>query len=104
MAGRRGSMLAVEHAGRSSRTEAWLNLEWEKRVATNLGPCPDCGHPVSRLAEACPSCGRTLRMPRPREGLFLRTLNQATTAGFWVLFVLILVPILAAIAGFLITR
>jgi hypothetical protein len=31
-------------------------------------------------------------------------LNQATAAGFWLLVILILVPILAAIAGFLITR
>jgi hypothetical protein len=45
-----------------------------------------------------------LRAPKPREGLFLRTLNQATAAGFWLLLVLILVPILGAIVGFLLTR
>jgi hypothetical protein len=24
----------------------------------NLFPCPDCGHQISRLAKACPKCGR----------------------------------------------
>ncbi len=52
--------------------------------SANLGPCPDCGHAVSRLAEACPNCGRLLRRPAPREGLFLRTMNQAVAASFWV--------------------
>jgi predicted amidophosphoribosyltransferase len=73
-------------------------------ASTNLGPCPDCAALVSRLAEACPSCGRPLRTPKPREGLFLRTLNQLLAAGFWVLLLLILVPILGAIVGFLLTR
>ena len=73
-------------------------------AAPKLDPCPDCGHAVSRLAEACPSCGRILRTPRPREGLFLRMLNQILAAGFWVLLVLMLVPILGAIVGFLMTR
>jgi hypothetical protein len=73
-------------------------------ASANLGPCPDCGHAVSRLAEACPTCGRTLRTQRPREGLFLRMLNQILAAGFWVLLVLILVPILGAVIGFLLTR
>lgn len=73
-------------------------------ASANLSPCPDCAALVSRLAEACPSCGRPLRTPKPREGLFLRTLNQLLAAGFWVLLVLILVPILGAIIGFLMTR
>ena len=73
-------------------------------ASPNLGSCPDCGRPVSRLAEACPNCGRTLRTPRPREGLFLRMLNQILAAGFSVLLVLILLPILGAIGGFLMTR
>ena len=73
-------------------------------ASPNLGPCPDCGHLVSGLAEACPNCGRVLRTPRPREGLFLRMLNQATAASFWLLLILILVPILGAIVGFLLTR
>ena len=46
--------------------------------------CPDCGKQVSRLAETCPSCARPLRKPAPREGLFLRTMNQAVAAGFWI--------------------
>lgn len=77
----------------------------ERRVASaNLSPCPDCAAPVSRLAEACPSCGRPLQASKPREGLFLRTLNQLLAAGFWGLLLLILVPILGAIVGFLLTR
>ena len=29
--------------------------------SNNLFPCPDCGHMVSRLAFACPRCGRPFR-------------------------------------------
>ena len=53
-------------------------------AAGNLIPCPDCGHMLSRLAESCPSCARPLRASGPREGLFLRTMNQAVAAMFWV--------------------
>ncbi len=52
--------------------------------SVNLTPCPDCGHAVSRHAETCPNCGRLLRRPEPREGLFLRTMNQAVKATFIV--------------------
>jgi predicted amidophosphoribosyltransferase len=69
-----------------------------------LVPCPDCGHQVSRLAEACPSCARPLRKPAPREGLFLRTMNQLLSASIWVLLLLFLVPIAAALLGILLTR
>jgi predicted amidophosphoribosyltransferase len=69
-----------------------------------LVPCPDCGHLVSRLAEACPSCARPLRKPAPREGLFLRTMNQLLSASIWVLLLLFLVPIAAALLGILLTR
>jgi predicted amidophosphoribosyltransferase len=56
-----------------------------KTMSSNtLVPCPDCGHLVSQLAEACPSCARPLRKPAPREGLFLRTMNQAVSAAFWI--------------------
>jgi hypothetical protein len=61
-------------------------------MSTNaLAPCPDCGHLVSHLAETCPSCARPLRKPRPREGLFLRTLNQAVAAAVLVPLFLLLV-------------
>jgi predicted amidophosphoribosyltransferase len=50
----------------------------------NLVSCPDCGHTVSRLAEVCPGCGRPLRQPAAREGLFLRTMNQGVAAVFWI--------------------
>jgi hypothetical protein len=69
-----------------------------------LVPCPDCGHQVSRLAEACPSCARPLRKAAPREGLFLRTLNQLLSASIWLLLLLFLVPIAAALLGILLTR
>ncbi len=69
-----------------------------------LVPCPACAHEVSRLAEACPSCGRPLRTPTPREGLFLRTLNQLVALGFWgPLFLLIAIAI-AVFVGVLIAR
>ncbi len=57
-----------------------------------LAPCPDCGHAVSRLAETCPNCGRLLRRPAPREGLYLRTMNHAVAAAFWIpaFFILVL--------------
>ena len=53
-------------------------------ASSALIPCPDCGHQVSRLAQACPSCARPLRKPERREGLFLRTMNQAVAAAFWI--------------------
>ena len=69
-----------------------------------LHPCPDCRHPVSRLAEACPSCGRLLRRPEPREGFFLRTMNQLLQAGIWVFLLLLVVPILGALVGIFLAR
>lgn len=72
--------------------------------SNTLVPCPDCGQLVSRLAETCPTCARPLRTPTPREGLFLRTLNQILAAGFWGLVLLILVPLLAALIGVLTAR
>ena len=72
--------------------------------SSTLVPCPDCGHLVSPLAEVCPSCGRPLRSPRPREGLFLRTMNQVVAAGFWlpVFFLLVIlgVGVLAYALGY----
>jgi len=52
--------------------------------SNTLVPCPDCGHLLSRQAETCPSCARPLRTPLRREGLFLRTMNQAVSAAFWI--------------------
>ena len=72
-------------------------------MSTNaLVPCPDCGHLLSRAAEACPSCARPLRAPRPREGLFLRTMNQAVAASALIPVFLMLVLLgTGAIAYFL---
>lgn len=37
-------------------------------VATNLVPCPDCGHLVSKRAAACPRCGAPILEPnRPDD-------------------------------------
>ena len=69
--------------------------------ASKLAPCPDCGHLVSPLAETCPSCGRPLRTPAAREGLFLRTLNQGTAVAFRVVVFVLLFPIVIAIVAYL---
>lgn len=64
--------------------------------------CPDCGHLVSHRAETCPSCARPLRKPAPREGLFLRTMNQAMAAAILVpLFFLLVLLGTGVIAYFL---
>jgi len=60
-------------------------------ASSALVRCPDCGHQVSRLAETCPSCARPLRPAAPREGLFLRTMNQLVAVGFWLPVFLLLV-------------
>jgi len=80
-------------------------LTWRGAVSSNnLSPCPDCGHSVSGLAETCPSCGRVLRTRVTREGLFLRTLNQALALAVWgpllVLGVLLLVALSARVLWF----
>jgi hypothetical protein len=76
-----------------------------KTMSSNtLVSCPDCGHLVSQLAEACPSCARPLRKPGPREGLFLRTMNQLVALSFWVPVIVLTVVLLAVVAGYLSTR
>ena len=39
----------------------------EALLGANLCPCPDCGRPVSRLAQSCPQCGRPLGPPSRGE-------------------------------------
>ena len=72
--------------------------------ASKLQPCPDCGHLVSRHADACPSCGRRLKTAASGEGLFLRTMNQATALVTWgpllLLGVLVVVALIARILWF----
>ncbi len=72
--------------------------------STHLRSCPDCGHAVSTLAQTCPSCGRPFREPAPREGLFLRLMNQLVAASFWVLLLIFVVPIVAALIGIYLAR
>lgn len=76
-----------------------------RTMASNtLVPCPDCGHLVSRAAETCPSCARPLRTAAPREGLFLRTMNQLVALSFWVPVIVLTIVFLAVVAGYLSTR
>ena len=74
-------------------------------MASNaLAPCPDCAQMVSRLAETCPSCGRPLRKPRPREGLFLRTMNRTVAVVIGVILFIAIVPFVVAFGATLAAR
>jgi hypothetical protein len=66
-----------------------------------LVACPDCARLVSRLAESCPNCGRVLQTPKPREGLFLRTMNQAVAAAFLIPVFLLLVILGTGVIAYL---
>jgi hypothetical protein len=70
----------------------------------NLVACPDCTHMVSRLAVTCPSCARPLRKTPPSEGLFLRTMNQAVAAAFWIPVSLVAITLVAVAIGVLLRR
>jgi len=104
--GSAGCSCHLQHSDRqeplSLRAEALPLYLLGKRSA--LVPCPDCGHAVSKLAEACPSCARPLKKGASREGLFLRTLNQAVAAAFWIpaflLLVLLGVGVVAYFLGY----
>ena len=72
--------------------------------SSNLGPCPDCGHLVSSLAEACPSCARPLRRPGSREGLFLRTMNLGVALVIGAILFIAIVPLLTSIVAYVIAR
>ena len=41
----------------------WHPWSYGERMRVRLVDCPDCGHPVSRDAVACPSCARPLKAP-----------------------------------------
>ncbi len=72
--------------------------------SSKLHPCPDCGHLVSSLAEACPSCARPLRRTAPREGLFLRTMNVGVGLVIAVILYIAVVPLLTSVAAYLVWR
>jgi len=72
--------------------------------SSTLVPCPDCGHSISRAAETCPSCGRPLRKPAPREGLFLRTLNKGVAVLFGVILFIAIVPFAVGLLSTLLAR
>lgn len=58
--------------------------------ATALVPCPDCKHLCSRMAEACPNCGRSFELgPIPRKGSFRKVIALAAIAGLSVCIVFI---------------
>jgi hypothetical protein len=71
---------------------------------SNLSSCPDCGHMVSSLAEACPSCARPLRRPASREGLFLRTMNLGVAVVIGVVLFIAIIPLVTSIAAYVIAR
>ena len=53
--------------------------------ATVLVPCPDCKHLCSRIAEACPNCGRSFqRAPISRKSSIGTVIAVAAIAGLCV--------------------
>jgi len=72
--------------------------------SNSLAPCPDCGQPVSQLAETCPSCARPLRKAASREGLFLRTLNVGVAVVIGVIVFIAIVPLAVGFASALLAR
>ena len=73
-------------------------------ASSTLSACPDCQQLVSRLAEACPSCGRPLRPSASREGLFLRTLNIGVALVLGLIAFVVVVPLLVAVAAYVTSR
>ncbi len=57
-----------------------------------LRPCKDCGHEVSKSAEACPNCGRRYRRRWNEIGPFTKSL-------LWFVLILFVVAIFVGCAG-----
>jgi predicted nucleic acid-binding Zn ribbon protein len=38
--------------------------------------CPDCGSQISSDAPTCPKCGRLMAKGKPKEGIFLQSMNM----------------------------
>lgn len=53
-------------------------------AASNLVPCADCGHQVSRNAEKCPSCGVKRTTPADMAGAWAVVLILAVVVFFWM--------------------
>ena len=68
-----------------------------------LVSCPACGQQVSSQAVACPSCAQPFRSA-PREGLFLRTMNDLTAIVLWGPIIAVIVVFVAVVAGVLLAR
>ncbi|HZH91049.1 MAG TPA: hypothetical protein VEX70_10590 [Pyrinomonadaceae bacterium] len=50
----------------ASEPQQTAQTETQTMQHPNLTPCPDCAHLCSRMAEACPNCGRVLQqMEKP---------------------------------------
>lgn len=62
-------------------------------MTPRLTRCADCDHPVSRLAEACPSCGRPLRRRRRSPAFALLDFAAIMLIG------VILVPLALGLLG-----
>jgi hypothetical protein len=60
-------------------------------MKSNLKPCADCGHNVSKDAAACPSCGRKFYQP---EIFVLWMIVGAIIVGLGVVLVIVVVAMM----------
>ena len=54
-----------------------------------LNKCKDCGHEISKTAEACPNCGARLKRRWNEVGSFVTTLFFVTLCILIFIFVLV---------------
>lgn len=96
-----GATLSVPAAEASTTAPAAeLSQQAPRPFNPNLYPCPDCGHMVSRQAEACPQCGRFFQR-------FKMVVDRSGWAGtialgillIFILFVLLNVLLLVLLVG-----
>lgn len=57
-------------------------------LASNLIKCPDCGNEISRLADACPKCGRPIMAEARRVERDLKKSNTLVNVIWITIFVL----------------
>lgn len=58
--------------------------------------CPVCGTPVADSTERCPDCGLDLAGVPPRPNAYSRAALLWTAAGFWLIYVVIVVAVALA--------
>jgi hypothetical protein len=75
---------------------------------TGLFPCPDCTHPCSRNAEACPQCGHFFQRFDDERALYINKRGWVWTIAVgiwwaftlpWIVFVIILLLIIFGTFG-----